>query len=174
MRLPSRVPTLNRMARQESDREDQLRDATALVERIELAPHGSIEAEHIVAGFRREGALSVYFGADPAYHFNPAAELRRAYIGGLLYKAQDRRLVSLERVRTTSEVQLVSHSLSDGAQSAILSAMRDRLFGLARQIDNNELSTVGQVPPEADVIGRVARWLVENKEFRVANQPHAR
>jgi hypothetical protein len=162
------------MARQETDREDLLREATALVERIELAPPGGTEAEHIVAGFRRQGAWSVYFGADPAYHFNPAGELRRAYIDGLLYKAQDRRLVALERVRAEREVQLVSRTLSEDAQCAILAALCDRLSDLAQRLADDELTTIGQVPSEADVRGRVARWLTENKEIRVATQPHAR
>ena len=70
------------MARDESDREDLLREATALVERIELAPADAADDEHIVAGFRRDGALSIYFGADPVYHFNSAGELRRAYCDG--------------------------------------------------------------------------------------------
>lgn len=162
------------MARQESDREDLLREATALVERIELAPPGGHEAEHIVAGFRREGALSIYFGGDPAYHFNPAGELRRAYIDGLLYKAKDGRLVSLERVRTEEEVQLVSRLLSDDIQRSILSIMVRRLAQFSRQIKSNELSLVGRVPEDANVLGRVARWLDKHESIAVAAQPNAR
>jgi len=162
------------MARQESDREDLLRDATALVERMEVAPPNASEAEHIVAGFRREGALSIYFGADPAYHFNPAGELRRAYVDGLLYKAQDGRLVSLERLRTDEEVQLLSRQLSGDQQGSILDVMNHRLSGLARQIEKCELRIVGQVPSDADVLGRVARWLQNHDQFTVAALPNAR
>lgn len=162
------------MARQESDREDLLREATALVERIELAPPESSEAEHIVAGFRREGALSLYFGGDPVYHFNPAGELRRAYIGGWLYKAQDGRLVSLDRVRTEEEVQLVSRQLSGDQQRSILDVMTHRLSELARQIEKGELTIVGQVPEDADVLGRVARWLKSHDQITVAALPNAR
>lgn len=162
------------MARQESDREDLLREATALVERIELAPPGASEADHIVAGFRREGALSIYFGADPTYHFNPAGDLRRAYIDGLLYKAQDEHLVSLERVRTNEEVQLVSRQLSGDQQHSILDVMSHRLSELARQIEKGELTIVGQVPNDADVLGRVARWLKSHDQITVAARPNAR
>ena len=44
------------MAREESEREDLLRDATALVERIELVfSTATTSAENIVVGFRRDG-----------------------------------------------------------------------------------------------------------------------
>src|SRR5262245_38318908 len=73
-----------RMARQESDREDLLREATALVERAELKVAG--EPEPVTVGFRRDGSLSVFFGSVAVYQFNTAGELRRAFADGLLYK----------------------------------------------------------------------------------------
>jgi hypothetical protein len=100
--------------------------------------------------------------------------LRRAYIDGLLYKAQDGRLVSLERVRTDDEVQLVSRQLSSGQQSSILEAMTQRLAQFLRQIEANELGVVGRVPEEAEVLGRVARWLEKHRSIAVAAQPNSR
>src|SRR6188472_3162282 len=113
------------MARDESNREDLLREATALVERIELLPQSAgaaqslnlAEGEPVVVGFRADGALSAFFGADPVYQFNAEGELRRAYVSGLLFKAAQGRLISLNRVRTASEVQLVLHALSSGEES---------------------------------------------------------
>lgn len=172
MQQPARAPNLNRMARQESDREDLLREATALVERIELAAPDSTEVEHVVAGFRREGALSIYFGADPAYHFNSAGELRRAYIDGLLYKARDHRLVAMARVRTEEEVRLVSHVLRQDELQAVLTSMRDRLARLSEQIERDRLTIVGQAPVDADVLGRIALWLQGSVRIQVAAQPH--
>src|SRR5688572_18570527 len=65
------------MARQEQDREDILREATALVERVELLiPEFP---EPIVAGFRRDGSASFFFGADPVLQFNAQGKLRRAF-----------------------------------------------------------------------------------------------
>ena len=75
------------------NREDLLREATALVERIELVPHRDRQfdaSEPIVVGFRADGALSIFFGDDPVYQFNAAGELRRAYCDGLLFKAVQR------------------------------------------------------------------------------------
>src|SRR5215212_3746686 len=123
------------MAREESSRENLLREATALVERIELSPRTtdvSIAAsklldQSIVAGFRRDGALSIFFGEDPVYQFNAAGELRRAYCNGKLLKATRGQLAALERVRTENEVQLVRHELSREEEAVFLKQMEDRL-----------------------------------------------
>src|SRR3954462_9073696 len=101
------------MAREESSREDLLREATALVERIELIPNGSTSDGHIVAGFRLNGALSLFFGEEPVFQFNACGELRRAYSDGKLLKADRGRLAALGRVRTQNEVQLVRHELNE-------------------------------------------------------------
>ena len=90
------------MARDQSSREDLLREATALVERIELRIAGPMSVkhdrdDHVVVGFRANGSASFFFGEDPVYQFNSAGQLRRAYCGGLLIKAAHGRLVSLQR-----------------------------------------------------------------------------
>src|SRR4051794_11841558 len=97
------------MARHESDREDLLREATALVERVELTMAGS--EEPIVIGFRRDGSCSMFFGADPVYQFNTQAELRRAFREGRLVKAEGGRLVALERRREAGQLVLLRHAL---------------------------------------------------------------
>src|SRR5437867_13443850 len=98
------------MSRQESDREDLLREATALVERIELRL--SQQPDSIVAGFRRDGSASFFFGQSPVYQFNSRCELRRAYVGGLLYKVDNGKLVEMRRERTANAVELRSRPLS--------------------------------------------------------------
>jgi hypothetical protein len=162
------------MARDETDREDLLREATALVERIELVlTVAEPGAEAIVAGFRRDGALSVFFGADPVYQFNAAGELRRAYCDGLLYKAERGRLISLERVRTPNEVQLLRRDLSDEQQQKCLTQIGERLRTLSAELDRGTLRVIGQVPAIADVLGRVRKWLTEHDGLTIAKSPHA-
>jgi hypothetical protein len=162
------------MAREEQDREDLLRDATALVERIELAPaSGVADAEPVVVGFRRNGALSIFFGADPVYQFNAAGELRRAFRGGLLYKAERGRLVSLERARTPDEVQLLRRELSDEQQGAFLSQMQRCLADLARQLNGAALRVVGQLPPQVDVLARAQSWLSQHDGLPIAASSQA-
>jgi hypothetical protein len=169
------------MARDESDREDLLREATALAERIELAldADGSCvtadvpEApEHIVVGFRKNGAASFFFGADPVYQFNANGELRRAYRDGLLYKAVGGRLVALRRIRTANEVALERHELTEAEQREFLGALQQRLDRLALSLAGNDYRIVGQVPSDADVLGRARDWLAAQKSYRVAAKPN--
>ena len=169
------------MAHDESSREDLLREATALVERIELVPHsfGASSAAndlgdaHVVAGFRADGALSVFFGEDPVYQFNAVGELRRAYCDGVLLKAVRGRLVTLQRVRTQHEVQLVRHELSDADQAAFLTQMTDYLRKLATTIGADSFHVAGQMPPGADVLGRLRTWLATHNRWPIAARPNA-
>ncbi|MCH7988877.1 MAG: hypothetical protein IID46_06955 [Planctomycetes bacterium] len=71
------------MARQESDREDLMSEAVALVRRCECET--ADENDSVISGFRKCGSLSLYFGSDPVYHFDNNARLRRAFRGGFLY-----------------------------------------------------------------------------------------
>jgi hypothetical protein len=74
------------MSRNESDREDLMAEATALRRRVQLQVPG--EALSIIAGFRDEGRVSIYFGPDPVYHFDEQGRLRRAFVAGRLYRTQ--------------------------------------------------------------------------------------
>jgi hypothetical protein len=161
------------MARHHADRDDLLREASALVERIELSPVGANEAQHVTAGFRASGSASIFFSADPVYQFNSRGELRRAYCDGLLFKAERGRLVSLRRVRQQDEVQLQRHELSDAEQQAFLAQLRDTLRQFSEQLTQAQFTVVGQAPPAADVLGRLREWLAHNKAETVAENPHA-
>ncbi len=159
------------MAREESDREDLLREATALVERIELAQSDSV-CSRIVIGFRAAEALSVFFDADPVYQFNTAGELRRAFLNGKLLKAERGRLISLERVRLPQEVQLVRRELTDDEQIALLEKMNVCMRELAANLTANRYTVVAQVPPNADVIGHARKWLADHTIPAIAKTPH--
>lgn len=161
------------MAREESDRENLLREATALVRRIEFrVPH---EAEPIVLGFRRDDAASVFFGSDPVYQFNAAGELRRAYVAGKLLKADQGTLAELTRVRTPTEVQLVRRDLSDGEAEKLLAIMLARLDLLRDCIESGSVEVIGQVSPDGDLLPAVRDELERLVAApRVANNPRAR
>ena len=169
------------MARDESNREDLLREATALVERIELVPRATAAAVSvnlardvpIIVGFRADGALSIFFGADPVYQFNPAGELRRAYGNGLLFKALRGRLVSLTRIRGDQQVQLVRHELTDAERDDFLAQMTKRLRELAALLAADDFIVSGQVPRDADVLHRVRQWLVGREDWPIAARPNA-
>ncbi len=162
------------MTRQELDKENLLRDATALVERIELRwSNEQREVSTVVAGFRHDGAASVFFDADPVYHFNAVGELRRAYRAGLLLKAEGHRLVSMRRSRSTAEVALLRHELTDEEQTATLDAVATDLAKLAMAIESTSLKIVGQVPADKEVLGRLRNWLQHLGPVRVAEAPNA-
>ena len=145
------------MARRESDREDLLREATALVERVELVIEGS--GEPIVVGFRRDGSASFFFGVDPVYQFNSDLGLRRAFVGGLLYKAERGRLVSLTRQRTAKSVSLFRAELTAPEATDFLAEMRKRLSALQLALQNGRFLLAGQVPIDADIPDRIRCWL---------------
>ena len=160
------------MARQESDREDLLREATALVDRAELRVAG--EAEPVTVGFRRGGLLSVYFGGQAVYQFSATGQLRRAYVDGLLYKAERGRLVALCRERTPTEVALRRTELGDAETGSLLAAARDRLGRLRTALEQGAFEVVGQVTQLPDLTRQVCSWLQSMPQpIDVAMKPNA-
>jgi len=159
------------MARHESDREDIMREAIALVERAEF--HLAGESEPVIFGLRREGASSLFFGQDPVFHFNSRNELRRAYVGGDLIKAEQGRAIRLRRVRTQSEVQLQRSALTPVEGNALIDLLQSRLVALRTGIDMGGLQVVAVHPPEADMIDRLQTWLATLPERIVlADRPN--
>ena len=150
------------MAREEQPREDLLAEARNLVERVSLrlsTPQFTADESELVAGFRRDGSLAIFFGQQRVYQFTSAGELRRAYIDGLLYKAAAGKLVSMRRARTPDAVHLVRVPLADAAAIAFLERMHEYLQQLAGVLQRHEYTLIGQVPTAGNVIDRVQSWL---------------
>src|SRR5437762_12535268 len=161
------------MPQHESNREDLLREATALVDRVELRVPGFHDP--IVAGFRRDGAASFFFGADPVYQFNSAGELRRGFVGGLLYKAERGGLIALRRERSDTEVALLRTELKSEETKSPRASARDDLTRLHRALEAATFSLVGEVPAGAGVAGRVRQWMDRlPPTIRAAQAPNAR
>jgi hypothetical protein len=159
------------MAREEHDREDLLGEATAYVERIEFKIGAS--AAPVFIGFRRDGAASFYFGADPVFHFNSAQELRRAFVAGLLYRAERGRLVRLRRERTATETRLLRSEVSDDESAALLADLEQRLTRLAAALATGDATVAGQIPEHAEVMARTQAWLAQRAEkLAIADRPH--
>lgn len=145
------------MARREEDREDLLKEATALVERAEFRL--AREPEPVVIGFRRDGSASIFFGAEPVYQFNALDQVRRAYHDGLLFKAERGVLVSLRRRRVPGEVQLLRENLTPDESHQFLQELSRRITALSAALNCGDFQLVGQVPESADVCRRVIDWL---------------
>lgn len=145
-----------RVARHEHDREDLMREATALRRRVELRVTG--ESETLVAGFRDNGALSLFFGADPALHFDAEGRLRRAFLDGCLYRTQGDTLARLTRVRSESTSELRRHDLSTEELAIFFESIRLRLQNLRQALANSDWQVLARVP---------ADWRFE-EEFRAS------
>ena len=161
------------MARHAQDREDLLRDAKALVERIELHLSSAGTTEIVFAGFRANGALSLYFDQDPAYHFNSLGQIRRAFWEDQLVKAEQGRLVALKTTRSDSTVEMLRHEMTDGEQQRFSEQLNQRLIQLADQLRQKDFQIKGQVPAEADLLVRLTAWLEQflGNDLAIAENP---
>ena len=137
------------MARNESDREDLMGEATALVRRIELSIVDTPEV--IVAGFRKTGALSIYFGADPVYHVDEKMQLRRAYVGGLLYRTQGETLAQLDRQRTETTT-LNRHDLTEDEYKKFCQTLETNIQSLLIALQKKSYSVHQQIPTNIPLI----------------------
>jgi hypothetical protein len=106
----------------------------------------------------------LFFGPDLVYQFNPARQLRRAFVAGTMFKAERGRLVALHRHREPDRVVLLRRDLNDEETAEFMAAMAERLEGLRDALGASRYSVVGQVPADADVPGRVAAWLDQVSE----------
>jgi hypothetical protein len=159
------------MSQHQQNREDLLREATALVERVELKVPGL--AENVVMGFRRGGGASVFFGDDPVFQFNAAGELRRAYRVGRLIKAEHGKLIELQRRRTATDVQLVRRELNENGTRELLEEGKRLLEKLRQRLAAGEFELVGCVPENVNVAARVLSWLSSlDAQIRIAARPN--
>ena len=92
------------MARNEDDKEDLMREASALIERIEISTEINAAGMIVTAGYRRDASLSLYFNQDAFYQFTETGLLRRAWKDGLLYRSQGDTLAALFRNRSSGQV----------------------------------------------------------------------
>jgi hypothetical protein len=160
------------MARERQDREDLLAEAKALVERASLALAG--HDEDVMVGFRRDGGASLYFGPARVYHFTSRGELRRAMIEPLLFKAERGQLVSLRRQPGEGTIELLRHDLDATEMQAFLAEMAARLTALRLALAAGTFRLIGQLPPDADVVGRLRAWLDElGSDIQFAQSPRA-
>ncbi len=154
----------------ESGREDILREATALVQRIELQLPGEAP---VVAGFRRNGSLSIFFDADPVYQFNADCQLRRIYLNGKLVKAEGGQLVSLRRERRDKKTVLWRTELPATETAVIVQQMHKRLRTFRKQLRDGAFRINGQIPPDEDISAKLAAWLdALPQPVEIAAAPH--
>ncbi|MGE3314179.1 MAG: hypothetical protein AB7O26_03610 [Planctomycetaceae bacterium] len=141
------------MARIESDREDLMREATALRRRVEFVIRG--EPVVIVAGFRDDGSLSVYFDAE-MLQFDSANRLRRAFYDGRLYRTQGDSLARLKRFRSADESSLQRHDLTSAELASFLETIAARIQSLDVALQEQQVQVKRSIPDRIEVLGEVA------------------
>ncbi len=142
--------------------EDPMREAVALVERVELRtgePQTPSGSPAVVAGFRRNGFLSVYWGDDPYYQFDDLGRLRRALIDGRLFRTEGLGLAQLTRESGPCASALLRHDLDRSELADFRQAMLARVGALHEALVNGHIEIVQQVPPESPVVDRLVTGL---------------
>ncbi len=137
------------MARIEEDREDLMRDATALVRRMEIQIDG--QEELIFIGYKRSGYLSIYLSQDLVYHFDDSCQLRRAFIKPFLYRSEGESLTRLARARTESTSELHSAKLSDEELVQFQLEMQNYIRTLQGALSEGRFKVIKQIPDEGDL-----------------------
>jgi hypothetical protein len=161
------------MARDAHDRDDLMREATALVRRVELQLPG--HSQTCIVGFRRSGEASIFVGADLVFQFNGAGELRRGFWNGRLVKAESGRLIHLERRPAETEIQLVRHTLTDAETIEFFGLANETLSLLRRVLHSGELVILKQVPADLDIASDLADWLDSLPQLiAIASAPNVR
>lgn len=145
------------MARHEADREDLMREATALERRCELQVPGM--SETVIAGLRADSRLSIYFGADPAYHFDEALRFRRAYAGGFLYRTQGTTVAQLSRNRTETATELIRYDLDESELARFRTEMCQHLGTLSQELRSATATLLKSVPERDDLRPELLAWI---------------
>ena len=141
------------MAQLEEDREDLMREAVALPDRVELSVDGFESL--ITIGFRSNSAMSIFIGQDPVYQFDPEGRLRRAFVDGLLYRSQHTTLAMLKRERTETQTLLLRTDLADDALLKFRETMRRSLELLEQKLESTAFRVVRSVPESVSHIARI-------------------
>ena len=168
------------MAKRTQDREDLLRDGTAMPVRGKLL----IDGVEVVIGFRRNGQLSLYWDQDPVFQFDTDSRLRRVFIDSNRLKSDNGRLVRLTKTdehsnQPAGRLRLVTEPITAAAEARILQSLShclQQIDAALQSIDKldgkTELQTVGA--SGRDFAGRVRRWIAKaDQPIQLADGPSA-
>lgn len=160
-------------ARHEIPREDLLRDAVQYVDRVEfLLPRW---VEPVFVGFRPNGAASIYLGQDHVLQFNVHGAIRRVFWEGSLYRADNGRLVHIQRDREGARLRCRRECLSCDEQQRLLTMFANALEELTQVLKQPDVRIRGQVhQSQQPAAERLHDWLASRPNpLTVANSPGA-
>jgi hypothetical protein len=145
------------MAKDAHDREDLLRDASAMDVRVELRIAG---VDHSVyCGFRTCGVFSLYWNQDNVVQFNAHGELRRAFWRNRMLASYERQLHWLNRDLNSARMRLSREPLTDDELAALEEFVSQSMVQLRDSFSTNSYEVVGKFPEDLDVCKKVAAWL---------------
>ena len=144
------------MARRTEDREDLLREATAYKLRAEWT---CADGSHVYFwGMRASGATSLYVDAEPVFQFNSDGLLRRLYWDGRMVKAENGRLVELERNRVGAEVRLERLEWDDDRLAGMTGTFVKHHADVLRALKADEVEWRGAIPATSVVLEAILAW----------------
>ncbi|MBA63830.1 MAG: hypothetical protein CMJ76_15865 [Planctomycetaceae bacterium] len=161
------------MAKQQQDKEDILREATALVNRVELQSFQDTDSpQSVFVGFRRDGAISFFFDTEPVYQFNSRHAFRRGYYQNTILKAEQGKIVQLVRTRKGEQLILLRRDYSDQQTVAFVQEMQQNLLELYSYLQSEQYRIVGAVVQqgtEQDLVSQIAVWIKKHaSEIQIA------
>lgn len=132
-----------------------------------LAAAASLPAENtpaepsiVVAGFNKQGGVSLYFGSgDPVLQFDSACRLRRAFVDGLLYRSQGKTLSQLTRQRTATETVLLRRDLNQTECSEFLTAADELVRQLHAAVASRAWTEYVEEPVGSAAINQLQEFL---------------
>lgn len=157
------------MAIHEHDREDLIRDGHTMTFRGELDADGVT----VLVGFRPQGQLSLYIGADPVFQFNSHGQLRRVYFQGRRFSAERGNLVELIRDSVGGKVQLNRRQIDEDTLSLLRSSALNWIEKIGKRIGNPD--SLARVTGEESIPfrERVTRWIDEHgQSLTIADSPN--
>ena len=154
------------MALNESHREDLIREATTLTERIEFSAGQGVDP--VFAGFRRNGFLSIYLPTDVMFQFSGQQRLRRAFVDGFLYRAQGTTLARLQRERTGNSSSLIRNDLSPTELDEFRNSAQRQLTSVYELLVDPGTKLLRSVPESA---GTQIRQRVIETLARIVSEP---
>jgi len=157
------------MAKDATDREDLLREATGFTRRMEF-DLPAVQTT-VFCGFRDNGAFSFYWGQETVFQFNTKHELRRAFTDDRLVASYKRQLHWLEPGQGTVRVQMKRIPLSENESTGLLGILAGCLGEIDARLRSKELVINGQVPADADVKSEVLAWLQNRETIQLALHP---
>ncbi len=136
-----------------------MEEAVAMRRRVEVQLPG--RSDSIIAGFRDDGRLCLYFGADLVYQFDAEGRLRRAVMGGHLYRTQGSTLAQLTRFRTDAVTELRRRDLAVDELAGFFQEMRMHVRSLRDALVHNSAHVARQCPADESIVPQLVQRLDE-------------